>query len=63
MRSIEGQMSDSRPVRRSREEKRRQLRELKETLATMKPQSSAALRASIAAKIAALEAELAGGRG
>jgi hypothetical protein len=62
MRAYDGQFSDSRPVRRSREEKQRQLRELKQTLAGMKAHASPALRASITAKIAALEEEL-GGRG
>jgi hypothetical protein len=62
MRAFEGQFSDARPIHRSREEKRRQLKELKQTLAGMKPHASPALRASIAAKIAALEAEL-GGKG
>ena len=59
MRSYDGQFSDNRPLKRSREEKQRQLRELKETLAGMKQHSSAPLRASIAAKIKELEAELA----
>lgn len=58
MRAYEGQFSDNRPIRRSREEKRRQLAELRQTLAGMKPHVTPALRASIAAKIAALEAEL-----
>jgi hypothetical protein len=42
----------------TRDEKRRQLAELRQTLAGMKAHASPALRASITAKIAALEAEL-----
>jgi hypothetical protein len=59
MRSYEGQFSDNRPLRRTREEKVRQLAELKETLRGMKPHTSPTLRTSIAAKIKELEAELA----
>jgi hypothetical protein len=60
MRSYEGQFSDNRPLKRTREEKQRQLRELKETLAGMKQHNaSPALRTSIAAKIKELEVELA----
>jgi hypothetical protein len=58
MRAFEGQFSDSRPVKRSRDEKRRQLAELRQALAGMKAHASPALRAFITAKIAALEAEL-----
>ena len=60
MRSYEGQFSDNRPLKRTREEKQRQLRELKETLAGMKQHNtSPVLRTSIAGKIKELEAELA----
>jgi hypothetical protein len=59
MRSHEGQFSDNRPLRRTREEKVRQLAELKETLRSLKPHTSPELRTSIAAKIKELEAELA----
>jgi hypothetical protein len=58
MRAIDGQMSDNRPINRNRTEKQKQLRELKDTLAGMKSHASPALRASITAKIAALESEL-----
>ena len=58
MRAYENQLSDNRPIRRSRDEKRRQLAELRQVLAGMKSHVSPALRASITAKIAALEAEL-----
>jgi len=59
MRSYDGQFSDNRPLKRTREEKVRQLAELKETLRTMKPHTSPTLRTSIATKIKELEAELA----
>jgi hypothetical protein len=59
MRAREGQFSDNRPIRRSQDEKKRLLAELKQTLAGMKPHTSPALRSSLAARIAALEAELA----
>lgn len=58
MRAYDGQFSDNRPIRRSRDEKRRQLADLKQTLAGMKAHTSPALRSSISAKIAELEAEL-----
>ena len=47
------------PLKRTRVEKERQLKELKETLAGFKPQSNMALRVSIAAKIKELQEELA----
>jgi hypothetical protein len=58
MRAFEGQMSDNRPVKRSREEKQKQLRDLRETLASMKSHASPALRESIRRQIGVLEAEL-----
>jgi hypothetical protein len=58
MRSFDGQRSDNQPIRRTAEQKKRQLAELKQTLAGMKPHVSPALRASISGKIAELEAEL-----
>ena len=58
MRAHHGQHSDAQPIRRSRDEKRRQLADLKRTLAGMKAHAAPGLRASISAKIAALEAEL-----
>lgn len=63
MRAFEGQHSDAQPIRRTQDQKRRQLAELKQTLAGLKSHTSPALRASITAKIAALEAELGGGGG
>lgn len=59
MRAFDGQFSGNRPVQRNTEEKRRQLAELKRTLANMKSHAAPTLRASVTAKIAALEAELA----
>jgi hypothetical protein len=58
MRAHEGQFSDNRPIRRSRDEKKRLLAELKQTLAGLKPTAAPSLRSSIAGRIAALEAEL-----
>jgi len=59
MRSFEGQFSDNRPIRRSPQEKKRLLAELKETLANLKPQAAASLRTTLVARIKELEAELA----
>jgi len=58
MRSIHGQLSDNQPIRRTLEEKKKQLRTLKETLATMKSHTSPALRESVTKRIVQLEAEL-----
>jgi hypothetical protein len=59
MRSFEGQFSDNRPIRRSPQEKRKLLAELKETLANLKPQAAPSLRTTLHARIKELEAELA----
>ncbi len=58
MRAFEGQRSDNQPVKRSRAEKEKLLRELRETLAGMKSHSAASLRQSLQKRIAELEAEL-----
>lgn len=58
MRAFEGQRSDNQPVKRSRPEKEKQLRELKETLAGMKSHTSPSLRESVRKRIADLETEL-----
>ncbi|MDG6093629.1 hypothetical protein LOC54_00625 [Acetobacter sp. AN02] len=58
MRSIHGQLSDNQPIRRSLAEKQKQLRDLKETLATMKSHTSPALRDSVKKRITQLQAEL-----
>lgn len=58
MRAFEGQRSDNQPVKRSREEKEKLLRELRETLAGMKSHSAQSLRQSLQKRIAELSAEL-----
>lgn len=59
MRSHEGQFSDNRPIRRSPQEKRKLIAELKETLANLKPSAAPSLRSTLVARIKELEAELA----
>ena len=59
MRSFEGQFSDNRPIRRSPQEKKRLLAELKETLSNLKPQAAPATRSALVARIKELEAEVA----
>lgn len=59
MRSFEGQFSDNKPIHRTRDEKRKLLRELEETLAGMKPHASPSLRETLRTRIQALRAELA----
>lgn len=59
MRAFDGQFSDNRPIRRSAQEKKKLLAELKETLANLKPQSAPSLRSTIVARIKEIEAELA----
>ncbi|MBC9209738.1 hypothetical protein IBL26_23070 [Roseomonas aerophila] len=59
MRAFDGQLSGNRPIQRSLDEKKRQLRDLKDALAALKPHAAASLRESLTAKIKALEAELA----
>ncbi len=58
MRSREGQFSDARPIQRSKTEKEKLLRELKETLAGLKPHAAASMRTTLTARIRELEAEL-----
>ncbi len=58
MRSFDGQLSDNQPLKRSVPEKQKQLRDLRETLATMKPHTSPVLRESIRRRIGELQAEL-----
>ncbi|MFD2235377.1 hypothetical protein [Phaeospirillum tilakii] len=58
-RTHDGQHSDRQPIKRSREEKQRQLQRLKDDLAAAKPTVAAALRQALAKRIADLEAELA----
>lgn len=59
MRSHEGQFSDNRPIRRTAQEKRKLIAELKDTLAGLKPHHSPSLRTTLVARIKELEAELA----
>ena len=59
MRSFEGQFSDNRPIRRSPQEKKKLLVELKETLKNLKPSAAAATRSTLVARIKELETELA----
>jgi hypothetical protein len=59
MRSFEGQFSDNRPIRRSPQEKKKLIAELKETLSNLKPAAAPSLRATLVARIKELEAELA----
>ncbi|WP_029604317.1 hypothetical protein [Kozakia baliensis] len=58
MRAYNGQLSDNQPIRRNQAEKQKQLRDLKETLAAMKPQTAQALRESVQRRIRELETEL-----
>lgn len=58
MRSFDGQHSDRIAIRRTREQKERQLRELKEQLATLKTHVAPAIRESMLKRIAELEDEL-----
>ncbi|NHN88805.1 hypothetical protein [Acetobacter conturbans] len=58
MRAFHGQLSDNQPIRRTLSEKQKQLRDLKETLASMKSHTAPALRESVRKRIAQLEAEL-----
>ncbi|NHO32407.1 hypothetical protein [Acetobacter fallax] len=58
MRAFHGQLSDNQPIRRTLAEKQKQLRDLKETLGSMKSHTAPALRESVRKRIAQLEAEL-----
>ena len=62
MRRREGQFSDARPIQRSKAEKEKLLRELKETLAGLKPHASTSMRTTLQARIREIEAELAPAR-
>lgn len=59
MRAFDGQFSDNRPIRRTLQEKKRLLAELKETLANLKPQAAASLRTTLLARIKEIETEIA----
>ncbi|MGK9234225.1 hypothetical protein KXS07_21945 [Inquilinus limosus] len=59
MRSFDGQRSDGVPIRRSREEKQKQLQELEHQRARMGSHVSPTLRAAMDRKISELKTELA----
>ncbi len=63
MRAFDGQRSDNKPIQRSREEKKKQLEELRLALAGLKPHASPLLRDSMLKRVADLELELARGAG
>ncbi len=60
MRAFQGQFSDNQPIRRNVAEKQKQLRDLRETLSSMKAHTAPALRDSVRKRIAELEVELRG---
>ncbi|CAA7617562.1 conserved hypothetical protein [Magnetospirillum sp. LM-5] len=62
-RSHAGQHSDRMPIKRSLDEKKRLLVQLKEQQAAMKPWVADTVKSSLAKRIADLEAELKGARG
>ncbi|WP_395458617.1 hypothetical protein ACHMW5_33260 [Azospirillum melinis] len=58
MRSFEGQHSDNVAIKRTREQKQRQLVQLKEQLATLKAHAAPAIREALVKRIAELDAEM-----
>lgn len=58
MRSFEGQHSDNVAIKRTREQKQRQLVQLKEQLATLKAHAAPAIREALVKRVAELDAEL-----
>jgi len=59
MRSYEGQLSDNRPIKRTRAEKQRQLAELEQQRSALKQHTAPALRQAIDKRILELREELA----
>lgn len=59
-RTHEGQHSDRNPIRRTPEQKKVMLAQLKEQLAGLKPWAAETVRESLAKRIAQLEKEVAG---
>ncbi|MBR9972037.1 hypothetical protein [Magnetospirillum sulfuroxidans] len=57
-RSHDGQHSDRQPIKRSLDEKKRMLVQLKEQHAALKPWAAEAVKTSLAKRIAELEADL-----
>lgn len=60
MRAFDGQHSDRVAIKRTREQKEVQLRQLREQLAALKSHAAPAIRESMTKRIADLEAELGG---
>lgn len=58
MRSFEGQHSDNVAIKRTREQKQRQLVQLKEQVATLKAHAAPAIREALVKRIAELDAEM-----
>ncbi|HYG91830.1 MAG TPA: hypothetical protein VD978_36900 [Azospirillum sp.] len=58
MRAFDGQHSDNVAIKRTREQKERALRELKEQLATLKSHAAPAIREALVKRIAEMEADL-----
>jgi hypothetical protein len=59
MRAFDNQLTGNRPIRRTPEEKQKQLRQLKQQLEMLPARAQDATRIAIKTKIAELEAELA----
>ena len=59
MRSMDGQRSDNRPLKRNDEEKRRALLQLEAALAALGPKPTPGLKETMVQRIRALKAELA----
>jgi hypothetical protein len=59
MRALDGQHSDRVAIKRTRDQKERQLAQLKEQLGSLKSHAADSLRTALTGKIAALESELA----
>lgn len=60
MRAFDGQHSDRVAIKRTRDQKEVQLRQLREQLAALKSHAAPAIRESMTKRIAELEAELSG---
>ena len=58
MRAFDGQHSDNVAIKRTREQKERALRELKEQLATLKSHAAPAIREALVKRIAEMDADL-----
>ncbi len=58
MRAFDGQHSDNVAIKRTREQKERALRELKDQLATLKSHAAPAIREALVKRIAEMDADL-----